>query len=403
VSSSEADRTGGGGGAREAPEEAREEARALDAADPLAAWRDEFLITDPDVAYLDGNSLGMTPRRTIERVDALMCDEWAGGLIGSWEHWIDLPQRVGDTLAGIIGAQAGEVVVHDSVTINLYQLVHAALALRPDRHVIAVAAGEFPTDRYVVDSVVRSSGCEVRNGFERLDDVAVAVRSLVDYRTAEVADLAAETARARADGALVIWDLSHAAGVLDVDLHGAGAELAVGCTYKYLNGGPGSPGFSYVASDLIGQIDQPIWGWFSQVDQFAMGPDYVARSDAGRLLIGTPGIIGLTAARVGIELTAEAGIAAVAAKARALTTYGLHRCEALGLESPSPTDPTRRGGHFSVRHPDAASLTRTLAADHGVIADFREPDLIRLGCSPLTTRFTDVYDGTHAIAQLVAP
>ncbi len=204
----------------------------------------------------------------------------------------------------------------------------------------------------------------------------------------------AETARADAAGALLIWDLSHAAGLLDVDLHGAGAQLAVGCTYKYLNGGPGSPGFSYVASELIERIDQPIWGWFSQVDQFAMGPDYVPRPDVGRLLVGTPGIIGLTAARSGIELTAEAGIAAIAAKARALTAYGIGRCEALGLDCPSPADAARRGGHFSVRHPRAASITRSLAADHGVITDFREPDLIRLGCSPLTTRFTDVHDGT---------
>ena len=379
-----------------------EEAVALDAADPLAGWRDEFFIPDPNIAYLDGNSLGMTPRRTIERVEALMRDEWAGGLIGSWEHWVDLPQRVGDTLAGIIGTAPGEVVVHDSVTVNLYQLVHAALALRPDRRVIAIAAGEFPTDRYVVDSIARSAGCEVRDGFERLDDVAVAVRSLVDYRTAEVEDLVGETARAHAAGALLIWDLSHAAGLLDVDLAGAGAQLAVGCTYKYLNGGPGSPGFSYVAADLIAQIDQPIWGWFSQVDQFAMGPDYIPRPDIGRLLVGTPGIIGLTAARSGIELSAEAGIAAIAAKARAITTYGLSRCDALGLESPSPTDPTRRGGHFSVRHPDAAAITRVLAADHGVVADFREPDLIRLGCSPLTTRFIDVDAGTRAIARLIA-
>jgi kynureninase len=179
--------------------------------------------------------------------------------------------------------------------------------------------------------------------------------------------------------------------------------MAVGCTYKYLNGGPGAPGFSYVAADLIERVDQPIWGWFSQVDQFAMGPDYVPRPDVGRLLIGTPGIIGLTAARSGIELTIEAGIDAIADKARALTAYGLQRCAALGLESPTPTDPARRGGHFSVRHPDAASITRVLAADHGVIADFREPDLIRLGCSPLTTRFIDVHDGTRAIARLVAP
>ncbi len=382
---------------------ARDEALALDAADQLAGWRDEFLIPDPNVAYLDGNSLGRMPLRTIERVQSLMRDEWAGGLIGSWEHWLDLPQRVGNTLAGIIGAGPGEVVVHDSVTINLYQLVHAALALRPDRRVIAIAASEFPTDRYVVAGIARSTGCEVRDGFERLDDVAVAVRSLVDYRTAEVADLAAETARAESAGALVIWDLSHAAGVLDVDLHGAGVGLAVGCTYKFLNGGPGSPGFSYVAAELIERIDQPVWGWFGQVDQFAMGLDYVARPDVGRLLSGTPGILGVTAARSGIDLTVEAGITAIADKARALTAYGLRRCEALGLHSPSPTDPTRRGGHFSVRHPDAASIARVLAADHGVITDFREPDLIRLGCSPLTTRFTDVHDGTRAIGRLIAP
>ncbi|HEX4983333.1 MAG TPA: aminotransferase class V-fold PLP-dependent enzyme [Ilumatobacteraceae bacterium] len=381
----------------------RDEAVALDAADPLAGWRDEFLIADPDVAYLDGSSLGMMPLRTIERVEALMRDEWAGGLIGSWDHWLELPQRVGDELAVIIGAGPGEVVVHDSVTINLYQLVHAALVLRPDRRVIAIAASEFPTDRYVVDGIARSQGCEVRHGFERLDDVAVAVRSLVDYRMAELRDLVAETARAEAAGALMIWDLSHAVGLLPVDLHGAGVEMAVGCTYKYLNGGPGAPGFSYVAAHLIDQIDQPIWGWFGQVDQFTMGPEYVPRRDVGRLLIGTPGIIGLTAARSGIELSAAAGIVEIAAKARALTAYGLARCEALGLDCPGPTDPARRGGHFSVRHPDAASITRVLAADHGVIADFREPDLVRLGCSPLTTRFTDVHDGTLAIARLTAP
>jgi kynureninase len=381
----------------------RDEAIALDAVDPLAGWRDEFLIPDPQVVYLDGTSLGMMPLRTIERVEALMRAEWAGGLIASWEHWVSLPQRVGDTLAGIIGAAAGEVVVHDSVTINLYQLVHAALALRPDRRVIAIAAGEFPTDRYVVDGVARATSCAVRDGFERLDDVAVAVRSLVDYRTAEVHDLVGETGRATAAGALTIWDLSHAVGLLPVDLNGSGVEMAVGCTYKYLNGGPGAPGFSYVAADLIERVDQPIWGWFSQVDQFAMGPDYVPRPDVGRLLVGTPGIIGLTAARSGVELTAEAGIAAIAEKARALTAYGLRRCAALGLESPTPIDPARRGGHFSVSHPDAESITRALAADHGVIADFREPDLIRLGCSPLTTRFIDVHDGTRAIARLVAP
>ncbi|CAN5366468.1 aminotransferase class V-fold PLP-dependent enzyme [soil metagenome] len=377
-------------------------ALALDAADPLAGWRDRFVIADPDLAYLDGNSLGMTPRRTVERVREVMETEWAGGLIGSWAHWVDMPARVGDTLATLVGAAPGEVVVHDSVSVNLAQLAHAALALRPDRRAIAIDAGDFPSDRYIVDGIARSLGLEVRHDLERLDHVAVVVRSHVDYRTAEVADMAGETRRAHAAGALTIWDLSHSAGLLEVDLRGAGAELAVGCTYKFLNGGPGSPGFSYVSADLVDHIEQPIQGWFGHHDQFSMGPDFVPHADARRLLIGTPSILALAATQVGVELTATAGIAAVADKARSLTGFALECCDAAGLASPTPTDPTRRGGHVSVRHPDAEAITRLLAGEHRVVADFRQPDLIRLGCSPLTTRFVDVYAGVAALAALAA-
>jgi kynureninase len=300
----------------------------------------------------------------------------------------------------LIGAGPGEVVVHDSTTVNLYQLVHGAAALRPQRLVLAIDEHDFPSDRYVVEGIAGATGRTVRHGFERLDDVAVVVRSVVDYRTAEVVDVVAETARAHAAGALVVWDLSHAAGVLAVDLHAAGAQLAVGCTYKFLNGGPGSPAFAYVATELQREMTQPIWGWFSQRNQFAMGPDYLPRADIGRMLIGTPSILALTGAEVGIELAAEVGIHRIAAKASALTGFGIELCDRFGLTTCTPRSPECRGGHVSIVHPQARALTERLIA-RNVIPDFREPDIVRLGMSPLTTRFVDVYDGIAALASMI--
>jgi kynureninase len=375
-------------------------AAALDAADPLAGWRDEFFVSDRELAYLDGNSLGMPPRRTIERIDALLRGAWGTGLIRSWKEWIDLPQRTGDLLAPLIGVGPGEVVVHDSVTVNLYQLVRAAARLRPDRKVIAIDPGDFPTDRYVVDGIATADGLSVRPGFDHLDDVAVAVRSMIDYRSAEIVDIATETARARAAGTLVIWDLSHAAGVHPVGLRAAGAELAVGCTYKYLNGGPGSPAFAYVASTLIGQIANPIQGWFSQTDQFVMGDRYEPRPDIGRLLLGTPSILALTGAQCGIEVTAAAGIEAIRAKSIELGRFGLECCDELALRTSTPRDDDRRGGHLCVHEPEAESLVERLAVERNVLADFRNPDVVRLGCSPLTTRFSDVARAALAVAEL---
>ena len=379
-----------------------DEALAHDADDPLAPWRSEFLIPDPALAYLDGNSLGMPPARTLERIHEVIAREWAGGLIGSWDGWLDLPMVAGDELAPLLGARAGEVVVHDSVTINLHQLVHAAVRLRPERQVIAVDAGEFPTDRYVVDAVAEVTGRTVRRDLEPRDDVAVVVRSLVDYRTAALADLVAETDRARQAGALVVWDLSHAVGALELDLTGAGVDLAVGCTYKFLNGGPGAPAFSYVRAGLVDAIDQPVRGWFGAADQFDMADPFEPRPDIGRLVVGTPSILALTAARAGIEVTRAAGIAAIAEKGRQLTAFGLECCADAGLESPTPADPGRRGAHVAVRHPDAGELTRRLALECGVVADFRQPDIVRLGCSPLTTRYVDVQRAITAIASLSA-
>jgi kynureninase len=372
----------------------------LDASDGLAPWRDEFHIPDAELAYLDGNSLGMPPRRTLERVAGLMAQEWGAGLISSWDHWLDLPQRVGDELAPLIGARAGEVVVHGSVTVNVYQLVRAALRLRPDRQVVAIDPGDFPTDRYVVEGIVAADGLTLRAGFDELDDVAVVLRSMIDYRSAEIVDIAAETERATAAGALVIWDLSHAAGVHPVGLADAGAQLAVGCTYKFLNGGPGSPAFSYVERSLIELIENPIRGWFSQRDQFAMDNAYEARPDIGRLLLGTPSILALTGARCGIEVTAEAGIAAIRKKSIELGRFGLECCDVLGLSTSAPREDHRRGGHICVHEPQARELTQRLFTERKVLADYRDPDVIRLGCSPLTTRFEDVARATIAIAEL---
>jgi kynureninase len=319
-------------------------------------------------------------------------NDWAIGLIRSWDHWIDLPQRVGNQVARLIGARDGEVVVHDTTTMNVYQLVHAAIALRPDRRVIAISDHDFPTDRYVVDGIAARTGHEVRHGFEQLDDVAVMVRSVIDYRTAELVDVAAETARAHAAGALVVWDLSHAVGAIDIDLRACGAQFAIGCSYKFLNGGPGAPAWSYVAEELHSVVEQPIWGWFATKDQFDMGPVFEPRDDIARLLLGTPSILALTAAEVGISLSVEAGMPAIHAKGTALTGFALELCDQLGLDSPTPRHPARRGNHVAIRHLRAREVVKELAA-RDVLFDFRQPDVVRAGCSPLTTRFVDVFDG----------
>ena len=378
----------------------RDDAQELDAADPLARWRDEFVIPDPELIYLDGNSLGRTPKRTVDALHRVI-EQWSGDLIASWwEHdWLNLALTVGDELAPLLGAGPGEVAVHESTTVALFQQVNVALDLAADGRVIAIDDRDFPTDRYVVEGVARLRGVEVRAGLDDLDGVDVVVRSLVDYRTAEVADLADETARARAAGAVTVWDLSHAAGVLDLDLPAAGVELAVGCTYKFLNGGPGAPAFVFVTPDVQDRVTQPIWGWFAQSDQFAMERPFDPRPGVGRMLNGTPPVLGLTAAREGIGVTVEAGIARIASKARELTGFCIDLADELGLATDTPRNPLRRGGHVAIRHPDARDLQQALA-DRKVIVDYRDPDVLRFGLSPLTTSFTDVFNAMSTLAQL---
>ncbi|MDQ3469564.1 MAG: kynureninase [Actinomycetota bacterium] len=377
----------------------RADAEALDGDDPLAACRERF-VTPDGLVYLNGNSLGMAPVATLQRLAAVATTEWAEALSRSWDHWLDLPARAGDRLAPVLGAAPGTVVVHDSTTVNLYQLVHAALALRPERPVIAVDSGDFPTDRYVVAGIARATGAQVRAGLDDLDGVGVVVRSLVDFRTAALTDLAGETNRAAAAGALTVWDLSHAAGAVEVDLTAAGVAFAVGCSYKYLNGGPGAPAWSYVAPDYQAELDQPIWGWFAQRDQFAMSDPYDPQPDIRRVLLGTSTVLALAATDVSFGIVADTGMAAIAAKGRALTTLALELVAELGMDSPTPVDATRRGAHVAVRVNDAPSVYAELTR-RDVITDARRPDLIRFGCSALTTRFVDVWDGVHALAAVV--
>ncbi len=378
----------------------RNDALGLDADDPLARWRDEFVIPDPELIYLDGNSLGRTPRRTVDALHRVV-EQWSGDLIASWwEHdWLNLAITVGDELAPLLGAGPGEVAVHESTTVSLFQQVNVALDLVPGRRVIAIDDADFPTDRYVVEGIARLRDLEIRRGLEDLHGVDVVVRSLVDYRTAEVADLARETARTAAVGATTIWDLSHAAGVLDLDLPGARVELAVGCTYKFLNGGPGAPAFVFVSGEVHNRMTQPIWGWFAQSDQFAMERPFDPRPGIGRMLNGTPPVLGLTAAREGIGVTVEAGIAHITAKARDLTGFCIELADELGFDTDTPRDPTRRGGHVAIRHPDARELQHSLA-ERKVIVDYRDPDVLRFGLSPLTTSFTDVFDAMTTLTQL---
>jgi kynureninase len=392
----------------------RAHAEALDAADPLAGFRERFEHAGEGI-YLDGNSLGRLPAATRERVVATL-DQWSHEVVSGWHEWIDLPLRAGDALGALLGAAAGEVIATDSVTVNLYKLVCAALDARGPGALVT-DRGNFPTDRYVLEGIAGARGLELRifdsdelfgPGVEDLAGLGpgdVVVLSHVAYRSGALADMAALTAAAKERGATLIWDLSHSAGAVPVDLRGAGAELAVGCTYKYLNAGPGAPGYLYVASELQGRLRSPVQGWFGQSEQFAMERDYDPVPGIGRFLAGTPPILQLAAVEEGAKLTAEAGMAAIREKSLGLTELivALHDewLEPLGFELGSPRDAARRGSHVSVDHPRAWTFTRALI-DAGVTPDFRGPDSIRLGVAPLYTSFAEVWDALDRLRAIAA-
>jgi kynureninase len=400
----------------------RAHAEALDAADPLAAFRDRFEIADPELIYLDGNSLGRLPHATRDRLRALT-DTWGEQLIGGWDEWIDLPRRTGDLLAtSVLGAQPGEVLVCDSTTVNLYKLCAATLdAYRLSaQRAIVTDRGNFPTDRYVLEGLCAERELELRRfdadplagpQAEDLDAAladgaaALVVLSHVAYRSGALADLAALTEVARRHDAHVVWDLSHSVGAVDVRLGDAGVELAVGCSYKFLNGGPGAPAWLYVAESVQPKLRSPIWGWFGQEDQFAMERDYAPVAGTGRFAAGTPPILGVAAVEEGARIMAAAGMARVREKSVALTELliALHDewLAPLGFELGSPRDPDARGSHVALRHPEAWPINRALIERAKVVGDFRGPDAIRLGIAPLYVRFADVWDALDRLRRLV--
>ncbi|HSC03017.1 MAG TPA: aminotransferase class V-fold PLP-dependent enzyme [Solirubrobacteraceae bacterium] len=389
--------------------ESRDAAAELDARDPLRDFRDRFVI-DPDVVYLDGNSLGCLPKTTVERLGATVA-QWGERGVRAWdEGWLELPLEVGDRLgAAVLGAAPGQTVVGDSTTVCFYKLASAALDARSRRTQIVTDLGNFPTDRYVLEGLARTRGLEIvwLEGDPHPDDVAARLGpdtalvtfSHVSYRSAHIADMAQINNVAGDAGALMLWDLSHSAGSVPISLDGDRAPLAVGCTYKYLNGGPGAPAYMYVSRDLQSELRQPIWGWLGRRDPFEMAPGYEVADGMRGFLSGTPPVLALSAVDEGVRVVAEAGIEAIRTKGIALTELAISLADTIpGVSVASPRDPAKRGAHVALAHPRARELCARLI-DVGVIPDFRRPDVIRFGLSPLTTRFVDVWDGVEALSR----
>ena len=402
-------------------------ADALDESDPLRDFRRQFLpfpgLDADELIYLDGNSLGRPTVGALDAISDSVAREWAAG-VGSWGEsspsgrppWIELPAVVGDLIGEqLLGAAAGQVLVCDSTTINLYKLAAAALDARPGRRTIVTEAGNFPTDRYVLEGLASARGMRLQyvdvgplGGCSASDldlgsDTALVCLSHVDYRSAAISDVSGITSAAHDAGALVLWDLCHSVGSVPITLDDDGVDLAVGCTYKYLDGGPGSPAFLYVRRELQATLRQPIWGWFGQRDQFAMGQAYDPMPTIDRFATGTPNILGLTSVEAAVTLLAAAGIDALRAKGIALTSYLIQLSDAwlapLGFELASPRQAHTRGSHVSLRHAAAYQLCRALIDDR-VVPDYREPDLIRCGLSALTTSFADVHEAMRRLRDI---
>ncbi|MET1113115.1 MAG: kynureninase [Allosphingosinicella sp.] len=383
--------------------------KALDAADPLRPFRDRFVLPE-GIIYLDGNSLGALPRAAVARQSAMVEEEWGSELIRSWNTrgWIEAPQRVGAKIAALIGARPNEVIVADSTSVNLFKLIVAAAALAPDRRRLLSEAGNFHTDLHIAAGAADLAGLKLDIvGRESLDaaigaDTNLLLLTHVHFKAGFRFDMAEVTARAKAAGALTLWDLSHSAGAVPLDLNRDGAELAVGCGYKYLNGGPGAPAFLYVAEPLQERLMPPLRGWMGHAEPFAFTDDYRPAPGIGRFLVGTPPMLSLAALESGVESFAGADMAALWAKSVAL--FGLFagrvaaRCPE--LECISPADPESRGSHISFRHPGAFELCQALIAD-GVIGDFRAPDVVRFGLTPLYLGYEDVFTAVERMGSIL--
>jgi kynureninase len=398
------------------------QAAALDAADPLADFRDQFIGSDDPtiIAYLDGNSLGRPPRATRERISRFIEEIWGRRLIRAWdEGWMDDPLRIGDQIGRVVlGAAPGQTVVGDSTSVMLYKWIRAALASQVGRDEIIVDVGNFPTDRFVVGGIASELGMRLRwidadrrSGVtvDQVSEVigsrtALIVLSDVAYRSGYLTDVAAITALAHDHGVLVLWDVCHSAGVIPRRLDDWRVDLAVGCTYKYLNGGPGSPAFGYLRVDLLDRLRQPIQGWMGAAEPFAMAEHYTPSDGIRRFLSGTPSIMGMLAMQDMLALIEQAGLEAIRAKSVALTEFAIEVSDRLlgplGVEVGSPRDPAVRGSHITLEHPEFRVTTARLW-ELGVIPDFRPPDGLRIGLSPLSTSFNEVHRGLLAVREVL--
>jgi kynureninase len=391
----------------------RADALVLDAADPIAGARDRFALPE-GIVYLDGNSLGPPPREAFERIAEVLRDEWSSDLVRSWTShgWIELPERVAGAIATLIGADQIEVTVADSTSVNIFKLLGAALRLRPGRAVILSERENFGTDLYVAQGLADHLGDDVslrlvdrsQLGAGLDDDVAVLMLTHVDFRTGEMHDMEAWTAAAHEAGALILWDLAHSAGAVPVDLRSCEADLAVGCGYKYLNGGPGAPAFAYVARRHHERLQSPLWGWMGHDAPFDFDLDYRPAPGVGGLRVGTPPILSLAALECGVGGISEIGVDALRSKSVALTELFIalveRDCGGHGLELASPRERDRRGSQVSFRHPEGYAIMQALIAD-GVIGDFRAPDLLRFGFAPAYVRYVDVWNAVASLRHIM--
>jgi kynureninase len=402
----------------------REYALELDQNDPLAGYRSKFVITDPNLCYLDGNSLGRLPHATVKAVSDFLSQEWGNEVVTGWSHWIDEAQVAGDLLGrAVLGAGPGQVLVCDTTSVNFYQLCVAAIKARPGRKTIITDAANFPTDRYILKGIAEQFGLKLiiidnedpaiaENELITADllekymteDVAMVTFEVIQYRSGARTDIQSVTDLARSYGALVVWDASHAAGAIELNFDACGVDLAVGCTYKYGNSGPGSPAWLYVNKKIQRELQVPILGWFGNEDQFGMGPDFVKAEGIRGFQIASPSIIGIRGVQVAFAMIEEAGIDVIASKAAIGTQMMIDLYDEwlapLGYTLLTSRNPKERGGHISIGHPDAARICVALRKFANVIPDYRTPNAIRLAIAPLPTSYVEVWDGFQRIRDL---
>jgi len=404
----------------------RQYALELDKNDPLARFKSQFVISDPEMCYLDGNSLGRLPKATVTAINDFMTKEWGPEVVTGWSHWVDEAQPTGNLLGeAALGAAAGQVLVCDTTSVNFYQLCLAAIHARPGRKTIITDAANFPTDRYILDGIAQQFGLNLViidnedpaiTHHERIttevlapflnDDVALVTLEVIQYRSGARTDLKSITDQVRAIGALVVWDASHAVGAIELNLDANGVDLCVGCTYKYGNSGPGSPAWLYVSKRVQKELQVPIQGWFAQDAQFEMGPVFERSQTIRGFQIASPSLMGIRCVQTAFAMIKEAGIDAIAHKAAVGTQMMIELYDAwlapLGIELNTSRNAKERGGHISLVHPDAAQICVAMRTISNVIPDYRTPNSIRLAISPLPTSYVEIWDGLARMRDLVA-